>query len=448
MPVKQEAVDWRRRYADKLVSPQEAMALVRPGDQVWVGGLNSVPTTLCGALADRAAEVPDATIYTFLSPFNWDRTGVLDKIHVRTLYAGPLERSAVQESRIDYVPAAGFREGRIPSGYHLDYDVAAIPISPPDEEGYCSFGGAVFFSPVVVNLAKQLVGEVHPEFIRTGGENSVHVSKFARLAEAAGPPPPAPIPPRSEETVYAAEVICTLVASELIRDRDTLQIGIGDVSAAMALYLTEKHDLGIHTELLPGGVADLVQRGVVTGTYKEVHPGKVVASVAAQLSAEELAYIDGNPAFELYQFGHTDDMRVLLQFENFVAINNALLVDLTGNVCAETWGPRVFSGPGGQPTFSYAASVVSQRSIIVLPSSQLLGTSTQARHTRIVPVLPEGSTVTSHRAFVDYVVTEQGIAHLSGKSLRERAAELISVAHPDFRAELREQARMLYGVSV
>jgi 4-hydroxybutyrate CoA-transferase len=298
---------------------------------------------------------------------------------------------------------------------------------------------------VLVNLAKQLVGEVHPEFIRTGGQNSVHISKFARVAEAAGPPPPLPIPPRSEETTYAAEVICTLTAADLIHDRDTLQIGIGDVSAAMALYLTDKHDLGIHTELLPGGIADLVKQGVVTGRYKEVHPGKVVASVAAQLTPEELAFIDGNPTFELYEFGHTDDMRVLLQFENFVAINNALLVDLTGNVCAETWGPRVFSGPGGQPTFSYAASVVSGRSIIVLPSSQLLGDD---RQTRVVPMLPEGSTITSHRAFVDYVVTEQGIAHLSGRSLRERCGELISVAHPDFRAELRRQAQALYGVTV
>jgi acyl-CoA hydrolase len=445
MIVKQASLDWRDRYAEQLVSPAEAMALVQPGDLVWVGGLNSVPVTLCGALADRVADLSHVTVYTFLTPFNWDRPEVLERLRICSLYAGPVERPAVQQGRMDIVPVAGFREGRLPNGFHLPYDVAAIPISPPDEEGYCSFGGAVFFNPVLVDLARQLVGEIHPEFIRTGGENAVHISKFARIAEAGGPPPPPPIPPRSEETVYAAEVICTLVASELIRDRDTLQIGIGDVSAAMALYLTEKHDLGIHTELLPGGIAELVKQGVVTGTYKEVHPGKVVASLAAQLSAEELAYIDGNPTFELYQFGHTDDMRVLLQFEHFVAINNALLVDVTGNVCAETMGPRVFSGPGGQPTFSYAASVISGRSIIVLPSSQLVGS---VRHSRIVAALPEGSTITSHRAFVDYVVTEQGIAHLSGKSIRERAAELISVAHPDFRAELSAEAKQLYGFSV
>ena len=445
MVVKPAVTDWRERYAEKLMSPREAMDIVKPGDTVWVGGLNSVPVTLCGALAERAAELPGVAVYTFLTPFNWDRPEVRENFRIVSFYAGPLERTPIHAGRFEYVPVAGFREGRMPHGTHREYDVAAIPISPPDEDGYCSFGSAVFFSPAIVRLAKQLVGEVHPEFIRTGGQNAVHISKFARLAEAAGPPPPAPIPPRSEETVYAAEVICTLTAAELIPDRATLQIGIGDVSAAMCLYLTDKHDLGIHTELLPGGVADLVQRGVVTGRYKEVHPGKVVASTAAQLSREELDYMDGNPVYELYDFTHTDDMRVLLQFENFVAINNALLVDVTGNVCSEAWGPQVFSGPGGQPTFTYAASVTNAHSIIVLPSSQL---ADGVRHPRIVPALPEGSTITAHRAFVDYVVTEQGIAHLSGKSLRERAAELISVAHPDVRGELRDQARKLYGVSV
>jgi 4-hydroxybutyrate CoA-transferase len=445
MVVKEPVANWRERYAEKLMSPREAMQIVKPGDHVWMGLLNCVPTTLCGALAERADELHDVTVYTMLTPFNWDKPELLRSFRILGGYAGPLERPAIREGRFDYAPFAGFRKGRLPAGLHIPYDVACIPISPPDENGYCSFGGAVFFSPVLVDLAKTLVGEIHPEFIRTGGQNAVHISKFARLAEAAGPPPPAPIPPRSEETTYAAEVICTLTAAELVSDRDTLQIGIGDVSAAMALYLTDKHDLGIHTELLPGGVTELVKQGVVTGKYKEVHPGKVVASVAAQLPPEELAYINGNPVFELYEFGHTDDMRVLLQFERFVGINNALFVDLTGNVCAETWGPQIFSGPGGQPTFSYAAHVTNQHSIIVLPSSQLVG---DVRQPRVVATLPEGSTITSHRAFVDYVVTEQGIAHLTGKSLRERIGEMIAVAHPDFRAELRAQAAKLYGVTV
>lgn len=441
--VAERTYDWRGQVADRLMSAREAMGIVRPGDQVWVGGLNSTPLTLCGGLAERAAELPGVTVHTFLPPFNWDRPELLEHFTIRGGYCGPLDRQATRDGRMEYVPIAGFRKGKMPNGWHIPYDVAAIPISSPDAEGYCSFGGAVFFSPTIATLARQLVGEIHPDFIRTGGDNRIHISRFARLCEAGGPPPPPPIPPRSEETVYAAEVICTLTASELIEDRSTLQIGIGDVSAAMCLYLGDKHDLGIQTELLPGGVPDLVRGGVVTGRYKEVHPGKVVASVIAQAPPEDLAFINGNPDFELYDFTYTDDMRVLLQFEKFVAINNALFVDLTGNAASETWGPRVFSGSGGQPTFAYAASVTNAHSIIVLPSSQLVNGQ---RHTRIMATLPEGTTITAHRAFVDYVVTEQGIATLTGKTLRQRIDELVSVAHPDFRTDLRVEARKMYGV--
>ena len=239
--------------------------------------------------------------------------------------------------------------------------------------------------------------------------------------------------------IAVTEVICTLVASELVQDRDTLQIGIGTVSASMALYLHDKHDIGIQTELLTGGVADLVREGVATGKYKTLHKGKVVGSILVVLAAEELAYIDGNPAFELYDFGYTDDLRLLIQHENFVAINNALLVDLTGQVTAEYVGPRIWSGAGGQTVFSVAACYSKGgRSISVLPSSHVVDGE---RRSRIVPTLEAGTVVTVPRTFVDHVVTEYGIATLRGKTIRERAQELISIAHPDFRAELEKQAR-------
>ena len=439
------AVDWRQRVADRLMSPAEAMRIVKSGDVVWMGGLSSVPVTLCHGLTARADELTDVTICTCVTPFDWDRPELSGAFRVRTIYMGALERKAAQGGRFEYLPAAGFREGRMPAGWDFEYDVAAIPISPPDDHGYCSFGHSVFFGPTIVATSKRLVGEIHPDFIRTGGQNRVHISKFERLTLFDGQVTAAPIAPRSQETVEAAEVICALTAYELIPDRSTLQIGIGDVSAAMCLYLGDRHDLGIHTELLPGGVVDLVDQGVVTGNYKAVHPGKVVASLIAQIPPEEMSRIDGHPAFELYDFNHTDDMRLILQFDNFVAINNALFVDLTGNVSAESWGPLPYTGTGGQATFAYASHVTNRHSIIVLPSSQLVG---DQRRPRIMPTLPEGSTITSHRGFVDYVVTEQGIARLSGKTLRERIAELISVAHPDFRADLRQAAAKVYNVSV
>lgn len=434
---------WRDRCGDRLCSAGEAVRLVESGQTVYVGGWTSVPMTLCQALASRRGELRDVTILTFLTPFNWDDPETLASFRVRTFYTGPFERPAVLAGRFDYVPVAQWCSGQMPPGLDGPIDVAMIPISPPDEHGNCSFGSGVWFSPTVSRTARVLIGEIHPEFIRTGGQNSIHVSRFTRLAEIESRPLAPPIAPRSAETEVAAEVICTLVAAEIVRDRLTLQIGIGDVSAALLAFLGDKHDLGIHTEILPGGIVDLVERGVVTGKYKSLHPGKVVASAFAQLLPSELDYIDGNPLFELYDFTYTDDLRNLLQLENFIAVNNALAVDLTGNVCSETRGPRLFSGPGGQPAFAVSASTSSGGSVIVLPSSQLLPSG---RCSRIVAAHDAGSTVTVHRGFVDYVVTERGIARLRGKSLRQRIGELVAVAHPDFQSDLRKDAERLYGV--
>jgi 4-hydroxybutyrate CoA-transferase len=435
--------DWRKRHADRLCGAADAVSLVKSGNQVYAGGWTSVPLSLCAALAARHGELHDVGVVTFLTPFAWDRPELLESFRITTAYTGPNEREAVRAGRFEYVPIVQFREGQAPPGIDLDYDVAMIPISPPDERGHCSFGGAVWFGPTISRRARALIGEVHPEFIRTGGANTIHVSRFDRLVEVGGPVAAPPIAPRSEETAIAAEIICTLVALEIIPDGATLQMGVGDVSAALPVFLGDKHDLGIHTEILPGGVADLMKRGVITGKRKTVHPGKVVASALVQMPPEELAELDGHPDVELYDFTHTDDLATLLKLENFVAVNNALAVDVTGNVSSETNGPQVFSGPGGQPTFALAASVTSGSSVIVLPSSQLVGTT---RHSRIVATHPAGATVTVHRGCVDIVVTEQGIARLRGKTLRRRIDELVAVAHPDFRSELRSEARRLYGV--
>lgn len=436
--------DWRERVAGKLVSPEEAVALVKDGDTVWTGGWTSVPPQLCGALAARGPQLKDVTIANFLSPFRWDQPEILEHFSVVTGYCSPLDRAAAREARIEYVPVSQFREGQMPPG--LDrFDVALIPISPPDAEGWCSFGSGVFFGPTVASITPTLVGEIHPEFIRTGGGNRIHIDRFERVIEYNLPPAVAPIPPRSEETEAAAQVICALVANEIVYDGCTLQFGIGDVSAALPVFLHERRNLGIHTELLPGGVPDLVDAGVVTGLNKPHHVGKVVASAIGQVPPEDLKRIDGDPTYELYDFTHTDDLRLLLQIENFVAVNNAMAVDLTGNVSSETLGPSVFSGTGGQLVFAVSASTSAGGSVIVLPSSSLVAGT---RHTRIVGGHPPGTVNTVHRGFVDFVVTEQGIARLRGKSVRERINELISVAHPDFQAELKKDALRLYGVSV
>lgn len=433
---------WRQRCGGRLCSPEDAVALVEDGHTVYMGGWTSTPTVLSQALFERRGTLRDVTLLTFLTPFDWNDPQALESFNVAVSYAGPFERPAIAAGHFDYVPIAQWRAGQLPPGLDGDIDVAMIPISPPDLHGNCSFGGGVWFGPSVCRKARVLVGEIHPEFIRTGGQNSIPVDRFSRVCEATTKVAPPLIPPRSEETELAAQVICSLVAGEIIRDGATLQVGIGDVSTALLGFLGDKHDLGIHSEVVPGGLTDLVRAGVVTGKKKALHPGKVVASALTMMSSEELDFIDGNPVFELYDFTYTDDLRNILQLENFVAVNNALAVDLTGNVCSETRGTRVFSGPGGQPSFAVGASTAAGGSVIVLPSSQLLPSG---RVPRIVAQHDVGSTITVHRGFVDFVVTEQGVARLRGKSLRKRVDELIAVAHPDFRGELRSEARRLYA---
>jgi acyl-CoA hydrolase len=440
----QTALDWRAQFGGKLVSPEEAVAGIKDGDSVWAGGWTSVPPQLCGALAARGPELKDVTIVSFLTPYKWDTPENLANFKIITGFASPLDRAAAREGRMEYVTVGQFREGVMPPG--LDhYDVALIPISPPDDEGWCSFGSGVFFGPTVAKITPHLIGEVHEGFIRTGGDNRIHISKFEKVIEYNLPPAVAPIPPRSEETEVAANVICALVASEIVYDGCTMQFGIGDVSAALPVYLDERHDLGVHTEIMPGGIPDLVEKGIVTGKNKPHHVGKVVASAIGQVPPEDLARINNNPAFELYDFTHTDDLRVLLEIENFVCVNNAMAVDITGNVSSESIGPSIFSGPGGQISFAVASSTASGGSVIVLPSSSLIAGN---RTSRVIGGHPEGTIQTVHRGFVDYVVTEQGIAKLRGKSIRDRIGELISVAHPDFKAELKKDAKRLYGITV
>ena len=290
-----------------------------------------------------------------------------------------------------------------------------------------------------------VIAEVHENFIRTGGDNFVHISQLDRLCEAAQPTGAFAAAPLTEEETMVAEVVCTLVAAELVNDRDNIQIGIGTVSSVMAMYLGDKHDLGIQTELVTGGIADLVANGNVTGARKSVHPGKVVGSALVAMPREELMQIHENPVFELYDFGYTDDLRRLIQLENFVTVNNAMVVDLTGQVSAEAFDHRPYTGVGGQTVFMLAGAYSpGGKSVSVVPSSSLPSNGS-GRVTRIVPVLAPGTPVTVPRTYVDYVVTEFGAVELRGKTLQQRARSLCEIAHPDFRDELQDHAKRLYG---
>jgi acyl-CoA hydrolase len=246
-----------------------------------------------------------------------------------------------------------------------------------------------------------------------------------------------------EEEKRLVATICETVAREMVPDRATVQIGVGSTSGMIMPHLRNHHDLGMQTEVIPWGTAPLVRDGVITGKYKKVFPGVVVGSAFAFATPrEELEFAAGNPAFQLHDFNFTDDIRLVAREEGLVSVNNALAVDFSGQVGSESIGYQMYTGTGGQTAFGIAASLAGGKSIIVLPSC---ATVKGRPVSRITPVLPSGTVVTLLRTFVHYVVTEYGIATLQGKSLRERASELIAVAHPDFRNELRAEAGRMYG---
>ena len=442
-------MDWRARYASKIASAEGAVAGVRSGQWVAVSMFDNMPPTLVTALSNRAQELQGVNVFHFVSAYPWFSFGEGSFIEYSPFVTN-VDRAAVREGVVQYLPFALWRSGRLPYGVG-PFDIHLCTVSPPDDDGWCSFGNSVWMNPTFADNSKTIVAEVDERAIRTGGANRIHIDRIDTLVD----PDPAVRPKviaamkraaeRKEEEVAIAEVICTLVGMELVNDGDTVQIGAGAVSAALAPYLSHRQELGIHTELLSGGVAPLVEQGVVTGRHKSLHPGKVVATGISLVPPEEMSYIDGNPTFELYDFTYTDDIELLAQEPRLVAVNNAMQVDLTGQVNGEATGPWPYTGPGGQTAFAISAAHSAEgRSVIVVPSSYVVEGE---RRSRIVATLDEAAPVTVPRSAVDYIVTEWGIATMRGKTLRQRIGELLSIAHPDCVAGVKAEANRIYGWS-
>jgi len=425
---------WRDRQRERLATADQALRAVRPGDTVAVASFSNTPHTLCRALAARAGELRGVRVDHLASLFPWDP----DAFALTTNYATAADRVAVNAGRVGYLPISHWHADALPPGVSPTPDVYLVPVSPPDAEGRCSFGTGAWFSPAYCRAARTVIGEVHEDFVRTGGDSWAPVERFRHLVPAEEPTGMVTTAPRTEEETAATEVICTLVAHELVHDRDTLQIGIGTVSAGLGLYLDHRHDLGVQSEAITAGVPSLVQSGVVTGRHKVLHPGVVVGSFMMGLTPEELAFVDGHPGFALYSFGATDDVTMLVRERNLTAVNNALLVDLTGQVASEGIGTQLWSGVGGQAAFAIAAAYSpGGRAIFVLPSAHRMAGGLSSR---LVPMLPPGTPVTLPRGFVDYVVTEHGIATLRGKTLRQRVEELLLLLACDSSRKVRAAA--------
>jgi acyl-CoA hydrolase len=437
-------MDWRERYADKLTTPEDAVSLVCDGDRVVIGMHYQTPLALCRALAARGRELQNVEIENSIATFiSWWDGDEPNNFAVRSFFLQASDRPAMRKGLLDYVIAPPTRSD---ASYWLDRtpDAFLVSISPPDDDGWCSFGMSVWGAPEVAREATHVIGEVNGRFIRTGGDNRVHISRFEKLVEAPREWKFLRRAPPTEAESGIAAVICSVVGSEIVQDGDTIQMGTGTVSAALAPFLAHRCDLGVHSELIFGGIPALVDAGVVNGSRKTLHPGKVVGASFGPLTADEFAAVDGDPRYELYCMSHTNDIAVIAANDSMCVINNALMVDLTGQINGETIGPRIYSGTGGALAFAIGAlHAKNGRSVTVLPSTSIVDGE---RRSRIMPMFPQGSAVTVPRGYADIIVTEYGVARLKHKTLRQRIDELIAIAHPDFRAEMRADARRLYGV--
>lgn len=438
---------WQDQYREKLITPQQAAGMVRSGHRVLTALATVEPQYIANALCNRWQELRDVEIFTSNSmrPYPWFDKERSAAFKINAGYLSGISRPLYQEKRVEYSittvysPAKWLEPSR--SVAMMNADVCFLTLSPPNEQGFCSFGEQLWYSRAWVDRSKLVIAEVNPLLIRTGGDNYVHVSQIDYLVEQPEPTRPFSltlvVSPDEQE---AAEKIGASVAS-LVNDGDSLQIGLGSVSMAAGLYLREKNDLGVHSEIITSGMIDLYKRGVITGKRKTLNPGKMVAT-GMFLEPEDYGFVDGNPIIELRDAFYTNNPAVIAQNHNQVAINNALAVDFTGQVTAEAFGPHMYTGVAGQLDFVLGAYLSpGGKSITVLPSTARGGTVS-----RIVSMFPEGQIVSLPRTYIDYVVTEYGIASLAGKSEQQRAEGLIAIAHPKFRDELREAVKQRFGI--
>jgi 4-hydroxybutyrate CoA-transferase len=425
-------MSWREEYRAKCMSAEDALQAVRSGDRVWIQSGCGTPSTLVNALVARASELHHVEVVHMMTLGSADYTKPEYEGHFRHrgLFLGANVREAVAAGRADYTPIfLSEIEGLFTRGA-LPLDVALMQVSPPDAHGFVSLGTTVDCTLTASRCAPIVLAEVNERMPRTHGDTFIHVSRISAVVETSRPL----LEARSEHFTELHLNVARNVAT-LIPDGATLQTGIGGIPEAVLTLLGDRRDLGIHTEMLSDSVIDLIESGVMNGERKSLHRGKAV--LAFVLGTQRLFdFLHENPIFEFRPICYTNDPFVVAQNDRMVAINSALQIDLTGQVCADSLGTRPYSGFGGQLDFIRGAA----RShdgvpIIALPSTALHGTVS-----RIVPTLEPGGGVVTSRADVHYVVTEHGIAYLHGKSLRERAEALIRIADPRFQQELEDFA--------
>lgn len=415
-------------YQSKLGTAAQVVQRIPSHARIYFGGGAAVPQTLEHALVARADDVRGVEVVSVLTFAGGDYLApeYAASFRHRALFIGENSRAAVQSGRADYTPVFLSEIPRLFRDGFLPLDFALIQVSPPDAHGFCSFGVEVGVTKPAAEAARVVIAEVNTQMPRVFGDSFIHLNQIDALVEADYALPNA----KQGEANGVSFQIGQYVA-DLIPNGATLQLGIGAIPDAVLCNLHDKRDIGIHSELFSDGVIDLVERGVITNSKKTLHRGKIVAGFLFG-SPALYRFVDDNSSIELHPSDYVNDPFIIAQNHDMIAINSAIEVDLTGQVCADSIGTRPYSGIGGQVDFVRGASrSPGGKAIIALPS-----TAKQETVSRIVPQLKPGAGVVTSRADVQYVVTEFGVASLRGKSLRERARELIRIAHPNFRDEL------------
>ena len=425
-------MSWSEEYRRKVMSAAQALEAVKSGNRVWIQSGCGTPSPLIDALVAQAPHLNNVEIVHMMTLGSADYTRPEYEGHFRHrgLFLGANVREAVAQGRADYTPIfLSEIEGLIESG-SMPLDVVLMQVSPPDEHGFVSLGTTVDCTLTATHYAGVVIAEVNDRMPRTHGDTSIHISRISSVVETSRPL----LELLAEQSTPTHMRVARNVAS-LIPNGATLQTGIGGISEAVLHCLDDKHDLGIHTEMCSDGVIDLMESGIMNGDRKSLHRGKAV--LAFVLGTRKLFdFIHDNPMFEFRSISYTNDPFVVAQNDRMVAINSALQIDLTGQVCADSLGTRPYSGFGGQLDFIRGAA----RSKGGVPIIALQSTARDGTLSRIVPMLEPGAGVVTSRADVHYVVTEHGIAYLHGKTLRERAEALIAIADPRFQAELEDFA--------
>ncbi len=435
MPV---MANWKKLYSDRLMSAREALLKIRSGSRVFLSPGCGEPQHLLGelvALGEQDGKLNDVEIVHMLTvgAARHAQKAYNRSFRHNSLFVGPGVREAVAAGIADYTPIflseipGLFRSGRMP------LDAALIQVTPPDEFGFCSLGVSVEAVKAAAEAADIVIAQVNPQMPRTLGDSFIHVEELDCIVEKDEPILEVISPEPDEVALKIARH-----ATRLVENGSTIQVGIGAVPNAILYGLMDKKDLGVHTEMFSDGLIDLIEAGVVNNSKKTFHPGKVLATFC--IGTRRLYdYVDNNPMFEFLPVDYNSSPINIAKNEKMVAINTALQVDITGQVCADSLGYQIYSGIGGQADFIRGAALAPQgKPIIVLPS-----TARNGEVSRIVPQLSEGAGVVTTRGDVHYIVTEYGVAYLHGKSLRERAVALIQIAHPKFREELLAAAKKM-----